>query len=100
MCKYSKTHLFLEFPFSWVSLPFNTQNSHTQNFGSNIPNLSLQNHNDKLPNPLKPFIISNASNLYILTSNPTIVQILFIQWRFKREKIDFCWEHFSLQQSQ
>jgi hypothetical protein len=63
ICKYSKTHLFLEFPFSWVSLPFNTQNSHTQNFGSSIPNLNPQNHTNKLPNPLKPFIISNASKL-------------------------------------
>ncbi len=61
ICKSSKIHLLLQFPFSWVSLPFNTQNSHTQQFGSSIPNLSLQNHTNKLPNPLLPFIISNAS---------------------------------------
>jgi hypothetical protein len=63
ICKSSKTHLLLQFPFSWVSLPFNTQNSHTQNFGLSIPKLSLQNHINKLPNLLMPFNISNVSRL-------------------------------------
>jgi hypothetical protein len=50
---------FLGVPIFMGFTPF--QHSEPQNFGSNKANLSLQNHANKLPNPLKPSTISNAS---------------------------------------
>jgi hypothetical protein len=38
----------------------NNQDSHKNNFRSSMQNLSFQNHKDKLPNPLQPFIISDV----------------------------------------